>query len=183
MGRQGGHRPAGGADGHGHLLFGRQSAGPRLDSAGASGPWWGDHRETSPWSSEVCPSVVGRYVASTTGRGRWLSRAGPSTVRRGRIRSSQLGSHQLALPSRAIVAGTSTMRTRVASTRIAVASPSPSIFSDGTGLATNARKTAIMIRAPDVMTRPVPAIPRATDSVLSLVRTYSSRIREMRNTS
>ena len=71
----------------------------------------------------------------------------------------------------------------VASTRIAVASPSPSIFSDGTGLATKLRKTTIMISAAEVMTRPVPARPRATDSTLSPVRTYSSRIRDSRNTS
>ena len=82
-----------------------------------------------------------------------------------------------------MVAGTSTMRTTVASTRTAVASPSPSIFSDGTGLATKLRKTATMMSAAEVTTRPVPASPRATASVLSPVRAYSSRIRDSRNTS
>jgi hypothetical protein len=82
-----------------------------------------------------------------------------------------------------MVAGTRTIRTMVASIRMAVASPRPSIFSDGTGLATKLRKTAIMISAADVITRPVPARPLATDSALSPVRAYSSRIRESRNTS
>ena len=40
-----------------------------------------------------------------------------------------------------------------------------------------------MISAAEVITRPVPASPRATDSALSPVRTYSSRIRDSRNTS
>ena len=64
-----------------------------------------------------------------------------------------------------------------------MASPRPSIFSDGTGLATKLRKTTTMISAAEVTTRPVPARPRATDSVLSPVASYSSRIRDSRNTS
>ena len=75
------------------------------------------------------------------------------------------------------------MRTTVASMRIAVARPSPSILRDGTGLPTKLRKTAIMISAAEVTTRPVAASPRATDSALSPVRSCSSRIRESRNTS
>ncbi len=81
------------------------------------------------------------------------------------------------------MAGTRTIRTSVASTRIAVARPMPSIFSDGTGLAARLRNTTIMISAAEVMTRPVPASPRATDSALSPVRRCSSRIRDSRNTS
>ena len=82
-----------------------------------------------------------------------------------------------------MVAGTRTMRTSVASIAIAVARPRPSIFSEGTGLATKLRKTAIMMSAAEVMIRPVPARPRATDSALSPVAAYSSRMRESRNTS
>ena len=40
-----------------------------------------------------------------------------------------------------------------------------------------------MISAPEVMTRPVDASPRATDSALSPVAWYASRMRETRNTS
>ena len=75
------------------------------------------------------------------------------------------------------------MRTTVASMRIATARPRPSIFSDGIGLATKLRKTTTMISAAEVTTRPVPARPRATDSALSPVRSYSSLMRESRKTS
>jgi hypothetical protein len=54
---------------------------------------------------------------------------------------------QLARPSRAIVAGTSTMRTSVASSAIAVARPSPIIFTNGDGSATKLRNTTVMTSA------------------------------------
>ena len=66
---------------------------------------------------------------------------------------------------------------------MATASPRPIIFTNGFGLATNDRKTAIMISAPHVMTRPVEARPRATASTLSPVATWASRMRETRKTS
>ena len=87
----------------------------------------------------------------------------------GSSRSSHPGSHQLALPISAMVAGTSTIRMTVASTAMAVARPSPIIFTNGDGSLTKLRKTTIMISAPEVMTRPVAASPRATDSALSPV--------------
>src|SRR5207245_481025 len=61
--------------------------------------------------------AVGRSVAKS---------GGAPTLMRGTARSSHFGSHQLALPSSSIVAGTSTMRTMLASMKIAVASPRPS---------------------------------------------------------
>ena len=71
----------------------------------------------------------------------------------------------------------------VASTKIAVARPSPNIFAVGSSPRTKPKKTAIMISAAEVITRPVPAMPRMTDVSLSPVRRYSSRIRDSRNTS
>ncbi len=53
---------------------------------------------------------------------------GASTCTRGRIRSSQAGSHQLRSPSRVIVAGTRIIRTKVASREMAVAIPNPIIL-------------------------------------------------------
>ena len=83
-----------------------------------------------------------------------------------------------------MVAGTSTMRTIVASTRTATASPRPnSLICRMSKPSTKDRNTAIMIAAAAVITRPVVATPLATDSALSRVRLYSSRIRDRRNTS
>ncbi len=82
-----------------------------------------------------------------------------------------------------MVAGTSTMRTTVASMRIAVARPSPNILVEGSSVTAKDRKTATMMRAADVMIRAVPATPSTIAVPLSPVRTYSSRTRERRNTS
>ena len=54
-----------------------------------------------------------------------------------------------------MVAGTSTMRTMVASTRIAVASPRPITLRNTSSPSTKARNTEIMIAAAAVMTRAV----------------------------
>jgi hypothetical protein len=53
-------------------------------------------------------------------------------------RSSQPGSHQLRAPSTSIVAGTSTIRTTVASTRITVARPRPAGLRNTASLSTKA---------------------------------------------
>ena len=98
-------------------------------------------------------------------------------------RSSQPGIHQLASPSSFIVAGTSTIRTMVASTKMAVARPRPNILIAGSSPSTKPRKTEIMISAAEVITRAVLAMPRTTEASLSPVAAYSSRTRESRNTS
>src|SRR6185503_5547125 len=69
------------------------------------------------------PRMPQTFTSSLCGSGS----AGDSTVR-GSRRSSQRGSHQLARPSSAIVAGTSTIRTRVASMSTAAAMPTPVVF-------------------------------------------------------
>ena len=68
-----------------------------------------------------------------------------------------------------MVAGTSTIRTMVASSTIAVDNPRPSILTSGDGSATKLANTTVMISAAEVITRPVAAAPRATDSTLSPV--------------
>ena len=67
--------------------------------------------------------------------------------------------------------------------RIAVASPRPKSLRMASGLNRNDAKTVIMIAAAAVITRAVVARPSATATALSPVRRYSSRMREIRNTS
>ena len=61
-----------------------------------------------------------------------------------------------------MVAGTRTMRTTVASSRIAEAMPTPSIFSRTSTSVAKPRKTATMIAAAQEITLPVAARPRTT---------------------
>ena len=82
-----------------------------------------------------------------------------------------------------MVAGTSTMRTTVASTRIAVARPTPMSLRKTSSPRAKARKTATMMAAAAVMTRAVCGQPVGHRAALSPVRRYSSRMRESRNTS
>ena len=67
---------------------------------------------------------------------------------------------------RRMVAGTRTILTMVASTKTADARPMPSILMVGLSPSTNARSTDIMIRAAEVMTRAVVAMPATINSVL-----------------
>jgi len=74
------------------------------------------------------------------------------------------------------------MRTTVASTRIALASPRPISLSETSGLSAKAPKTATMISAAAVITRAVRASPCATALAVSRRARYSSRTRDSRNT-
>lgn len=87
----------------------------------------------------------------------------------GRMRSSQRGSHQLAAPMRRMVAGTRIIRTTVASRKMAVASPRPSILTTGSVPSTNPTKTDTMMSAAEVITRAVDARPCTTARSLSPV--------------
>src|SRR5688500_4266156 len=87
---------------------------------------------------------------------------GGSTSSRGRARSSQDGIPQFARPNSSICAGTSTIRTTVASRKIAVAIPAPISFRKISSLTASARKTTTMIAAAEVITRAVLASPSAT---------------------
>ena len=81
-----------------------------------AGPRRAGHRVTVRRAGAPAPA------ARRTGAS-WSS--APSTCTRGRSRSSQAGSHQFARPSSCITAGTSSIRTTVASMRIAAAMPTP----------------------------------------------------------
>jgi len=72
---------------------------------------------------------------------------------------SQRGVHQLSRPSSAIVDGTSSMRTTVASSATASAMPKPSALTNTTGAAANALNTTIMSAAALVTRRPVRVTP------------------------
>ncbi len=96
--------------------------------------------------------------------------------------SSQAGKYQFQLPSRRIVAGTSTERTTVASTETATASPKPNCCIITSSPSAKPPKTATMIKAAPVINRPVERSPKATDSLLSPVCMNRSRIRLSRNT-
>jgi len=101
----------------------------------------------------------------------------------GSRRSSHPGSHQFQSPRSFIVAGTSTMRTIVASMSTATASPRPNILIMGSSPSTKAAKTLIMMSAADVITRAVAEMPSMTAASLSRRWRYSSRTRESRKTS
>ncbi len=73
--------------------------------------------------------------------------SGSSACSSGSARSSQRGSHQLRSPSSCITAGTSTIRTTVASTRMAVANPIPISLRNTSELSAKAANTATMIAA------------------------------------
>ncbi len=82
-----------------------------------------------------------------------------------------------------MVAGTSTIRTSVASMNTALARPRPNSLSTRMSPSTNEPKTHTMIAAAAVMTRAVPARPSATEVALLPVRSHSSRTRDSRKTS
>ena len=81
------------------------------------------------------------------------------------------------------MAGTSSMRTTVASSRTASARPRPNSFAVRSSSSTNEPNTTTMMAAAAVMTRAVAARPSATALAESPVLSYSSRTRESRKTS
>ena len=85
------------------------------------------------------------------------------------------GIHQLRSPRSSIVAGTSSMRTTVASSRTASARPSPNSFPTRSSSNTNEPNTTTMMAAAAVITRAVAARPSATAVAESPVLSYSSR--------
>ena len=75
------------------------------------------------------------------------------------MRASQPGSHQFHRSNIAISAGTSTIRTTVASTAIATAQATPSWATSGIPAKAKPMNTAIMISAALVMVRALVATP------------------------
>jgi hypothetical protein len=82
-----------------------------------------------------------------------------------------------------MVAGTSSTRTTVASSRIAMIMPTPIILMKLTPEVENAPITTASSSAALVMIAPVRCSPAATALVLSPVRSHCSRTRESRKTS
>ncbi len=82
-----------------------------------------------------------------------------------------------------MLAGSSTIRTTVASTRIAVASAMPIILISTSGSAANPANTATMMAAALVTTLAVEPSPPSTARCASRPRVHSSRMRDMMNTS
>jgi hypothetical protein len=79
--------------------------------------------------------------------------------------------------------GTSTARTIVASSAIAIARPAPNSRNAGISPAIKPLNAAIMISAAAVITRPDRCNPSATAYVLSPLASQASRIRDTRKTS
>ena len=99
--------------------------------------------------------VAGRHAAAR--RTRIVVPLGDPT--RSCSQTSGLGAHQFHRPNTCINAGTSTIRTRVASTSTATVRPSPNIRMTCTWAAISAANEIDMIRAAAVITRPVRATP------------------------
>ena len=99
------------------------------------------------------------------------------------MRSSHFGNHQFFEPSSSIVAGTSNMRTSVASSSTASARPEPNSLTIRLSSSRKAPNTTTMIAAAAVITLAVAASPSATEFTASPVRSYSSLTRDSRNTS
>lgn len=108
--------------------------------------------------------------------------SGGSTERWGILRSSQAGSHQLALPNRCMDAGTRMVRRTKASRATAADRPMPNSAIVRWPPKTKAMKTQTMMAEAAVMTRAVSTWPTRTERALSLVCTHSSCIRLTRNT-
>ena len=100
-----------------------------------------------------------------------MSLAGPGS------QSSHLGRYQLRSPSSFIVAGRSTARTIVASSRIAVASPTPNCLKNSIESVAKIEKTATMTIAALVTTPALDLIPCEIASSMLAPRSNVSRIR------
>src|SRR4051794_29834464 len=115
------------------------------------------------------------YAASgagaTSGGFSAVSLAGPGS------HSSQLGRYQFRSPSSFIVAGRSTARTIVASSRIAVASPTPNCLKNSIESVAKIEKTATMTIAALVTTPALDLMPCEIASSMVAPRSNVSRIR------
>ena len=97
-------------------------------------------------------------------------------------RRSAGGAHQLARPVSRITAGTSSVRTTIASISTASATPRPSILVLATLDVPIETITTARITAAAVIRPPVLLSPKTMDAWWSPVLSYSSLIRESRNT-
>jgi hypothetical protein len=93
------------------------------------------------------------------------------------MRVSQRGVHQLALPSRNMVAGTTSRRMIVASTMMLTPSPRASILTTALLYGTKARNMRVMISAAQLITRARAASPPLTLAWLWCVRPPDPSVR------
>ena len=98
-------------------------------------------------------------------------------------RFNAFGAHQFRSPNKRINAGTNNPLTKDASSRIANATPKPSILIDVTPLNIKDANTIASNPAAAVIIRADLCRPVATDSILLLPASCSSLIRERRKTS
>jgi len=96
---------------------------------------------------------------------------------------SQAGRHQFQRPINRMVAGTSSVRTMVASTTTAMPIPTPTAWMMTDRASPKPKNTVAMIAAAPVIKRPVRSRPTATARALSPFRSYSSRTRLSSRTS
>src|SRR5215469_1807649 len=151
------------------------------------------HAEANAGHSHACRTEVDvlhdgpplaqcQLLARSSSRG--ATRLSPSRIPyRAYNRRSGRGAHQLARPSKRIVAGTSMTRTIDASTTRATIMPTPSNLMKVIPDAENAPITMTRSSAALVIMLPVRCSPLATASVLSPVTSYRSRTLDSRNTS
>src|SRR4029079_6315945 len=138
---------------------------------------WGSGIGWQPSTNERAPghqAVAGAGAAAG-------SSMPPSIVTSGSQRKND-GSHQFHSPRSRIVAGSSMLRTIVASISTAVASPNPSCLMITRSSVTKTANTVIMIAAALVMVPDVMAMPRATASPVGRPRSRASLIRVRMNT-
>src|SRR5262249_26228126 len=119
-------------------------------------------------SSSVAPAAAAAVaVVSIT-----LTGSVPSTRTARRLAPLKPGNHQFRSPSSSMLAGTSTMRTIVASTSTAAARPKPTSCTTRRSAVRKLPNTATMIAAAAVMTLAVDDRPSTTAVVLSPVLSY-----------
>src|SRR5215471_9728422 len=139
-----------------------------------------------PWPGGYDRAVEASGASSCVAAGirsRALKYSSPSMLMRGRIRPSQRGRYQLALPRLAMRAGTSRQRTTVASRITATARPMPNCLTVGSPLSTKLPNTNTMIVAAAVITRPLVTSPETTARLASSPASACSLIWLTRNTS
>src|SRR3990170_5188037 len=131
------------------------------------------HEEDPPGEGAVAGACVQEHTYSSDASAGW----GPSSwpkLTRGKARSRERGSHQLARPISRIAADTSTRRIRVAAQAMAIAMPVPVSFGGSVPARAKDPNTATMAMAALLIGRAVRSSAQATLPSLSPVSSYRS---------
>src|SRR5659263_370561 len=143
-------------------------------------------RRPAPPSLSCAVAQLRRLGTASVGSGRFWRPGCSGTTNEGATRSTvaaRWGSHQLALPKMATSAGTSSARTRVASSKMPTPRPVAKTLMSVPGEDAKATKDRNRISAADVTSRPVLPRPSTTARLVEPVASYSSRIRARMKTS